>query len=130
MPELAKKIETYQPQPDPVQQQMQQLQMELLQAQLENEKAQAMDRQAAAQLKMAQAGTAEAQADNLRSDTDIKNLDFVEQESGVKQERQLQLHGEQARSQAQLKMMDRDAKREDNQVSLIKEYIKSRKAKK
>lgn len=133
MPELAKKIETYQPQPDPVQQQMQQLQLELLQAQLENERAQAMDRQAAAQLKMAQSGTAQAKTANLQSDTDIKNLDFVEQESGVKQERQLQLHGEQARSQAKLALMNRQFDREDNaqkhQVDLVKEYIKSRKSK-
>lgn len=130
MPELAKKIETFVPQPDPMQQQMQQLQMELLAAQLENERAQAMDRQAAAQLKLAQAGTAEAKAGNLRADTDIKNLDFVEQESGVKQERAKELHGEQARSQAQLKLMssqlDRETQREKNQVDLIKEYIKSR----
>lgn len=129
MPELAKKIETYQPQPDPVQQQMQQLQLELLAAQLENEKAQAMDRQAAAQLKMAQAGTADAKADNLRSDTDIKNLNFVEQESGVTQERAKELHGEQARSQMQLKLLDREEKDKDRQVDLIKEYIKSRKSK-
>jgi hypothetical protein len=134
MPELAKKIETFEPQPDPMQQQMQQLQMELLAAQLENEKAQAMDRQAAAQLKMAQAGTAEAKTGNLQADTDIKNLDFVEQESGVKQERAKELHGEQARSQAQMKLMDRQFQREDNReknrVDLIKEYIKSKKKQK
>lgn len=129
MPELAKKIESFEPQPDPIQQQMQQLQLELLQAQLENERAQAMDRQAAAQLKMAQAGMSEAKASNLQADTDIKNLDFVEQESGVKQEREKELHGEQARSQAQLKMLDRQFQREDNKIDLIKEYIKSRKTK-
>lgn len=129
MPELAKKIDSYQPQPDPMQQQMQQLQLELLAAQLDNEKAQAMDRQASAQLKMAQAGTADAKADNLRSDTDIKNLDFVEQESGVKQERAKELHGEQARSQAQLKMLDMGERDKDRQLDLVKEYIKSRKAK-
>lgn len=130
MPDLAKKIETYEPEPDPMQQRMQELQLALLEAQLENERAQATDRQAAAQLKMAQAGTAEAKAENLRADTDIKSLDFVEQESGVKQERAKELHGEQARSQAQLKLIssqiDRETQREKSQVDLIKEYIKSR----
>lgn len=130
MPDLAKKIETYEPEPDPMQQRMQELQLALLEAQLENERAQASDRQAAAQLKMAQAGTAEAKAGNLRADTDIKSLDFVEQESGVKQERAKELHGEQARSQAQLKLIssqiDRETQREKSQVDLIKEYIKSR----
>jgi hypothetical protein len=130
MPELAKKIETFEPQPDPMQQQMQQLQMELMMAQLENERAQAMDRQAAAQLKMAQAGMTEAKGANLQADTDLKNLNFVEQESGVTQERAKELHGEQARSQAQLKLlqsqMDRESQREKNKVDLIKEYIKAR----
>lgn len=130
MPELAKKIEAYEPQPDPMQQQMQQLQMELLAAQLENERAQAMDRQAAAQLKMSQAGMAEAKGANLKADTDLKNLNFVEQESGVTQQRELQKHGEQARSQAQLKLLtsqiDQQKQREKNQVDLIKEYLKSR----
>lgn len=129
MPELAKKIEVFEPQPDPMQQRIQELQIQLLEAQLENERAQAMDRQAAAQLKMAQAGTAEAKTGNLNADTDKKNLDFVEQESGVSQERQLQLHGEQARSQANLKLLDRQFQREDNQLDLVKEYIKSRKQK-
>ena len=78
---------------------------------------------------MAQAGMSEAKASNLQADTDIKNLDFVEQESGVKQERAKELHGEQARSQAQLKMLDRQFQREDNKIDLIKEYIKSRKTK-
>ena len=86
-----------------------------------------MDRQASAQLKLAQSGTAEAKTGNLNADTDKKNLDFVEQESGVSQERQLQLHGEQARSQANLKLIDRQFQREDNQLDLVKEYIKSRK---
>ena len=126
MPDLAKKIEAFEPQPDPAQQRMQELQIQLLEAQLENERAQAMDRQAAAQLKMSQAGAADAKASNLNADTDMKNLDFVEQESGVKQERQKELHGEQARSQANLKLMDRQFQREDNQIDLVKEYIKSR----
>lgn len=126
MPDLAKKIERYEPQPDPIQQEMAQLQVELLKAQLANEHAQAMERQANAQLRLASAGMAESKAANLKSDTDLKNLNFVEQESGVAQERAKELHGEQARSQAQLKLIDRQFKREDNQFDLIKEYIKSR----
>ena len=106
MPDLAHRIEHYQPQPDPVQQQLAQLEVALKQAQLEREHAQTAYYQSQAQLNAVKVNTEDAKADNLRSDTDQKNLDFVEQESGVKQERDLQKQGEQARAQAQLKIID------------------------
>ena len=127
MPDLAKKIEGYQPPPpDPMQQQMQQLEMAKLEAEVALLQAKVANEQATAQLNGAKIGTEQAKAANLSSDTDIKNLDFVEQESGVKQERSKELHGEQARSQAQLKLLDRQFKTEDNKVDLMKEWIKSR----
>lgn len=126
MPDLAKKIENFEPQPDPMAQQMQQMQMAKLEAEIALLQAKVANEQATAQLNGAKIGTETAKAANLSSDTDIKNLDFVEQESGVKQERAKELHGEQARSQAQLKMLDRQFKTEDNKVDLIKEYIKTR----
>jgi len=125
MPDLAKKIEEYEPQPDPLAQRKLQLEIELLEAQLENERAQAMQRQAQAQLDMARSGTEQAKTDNLRSDTDLKNLNFVEQESGVTQQRALQLHGEQARSQAQLKLLEREDRKEDRRTDLLKTYIQT-----
>ena len=128
MPELAKKIEAYQPQPDPLAQKRAELEVALLEAQVMNEQAHAQERQAKAQLEGARIGTEQAKAQHLKSDTDLKNLDFVEQESGVKQERELQKAGEQARSQAQLKLIDHQMKREDHKVDLLKEYIKKRNA--
>ncbi len=127
MPDLAKKIESYQPpSPDPMQQQIQQLELAKLEAEVALLQAKVANEQATAQLNSARIGTEQAKASNLSSDTDMKNLDFVEQESGVKQERAKELHGEQARSQAQLKMLDRQFKMEDNKVDLMKEWIKSR----
>lgn len=126
MPDLAHKLENYQPEPDPMQQRIQELQIQLLEAQLENERAHAIERQAGAQLDAAKVITEQAKAENLASDTDMKNLDFVEQESGVKQERELQKHGEQARSQAQLKMLDREERDKDRKFDLVKEFIKSK----
>ena len=128
MPELAKMIEAYQPQPDPMQQQRMQLEMQLLQAQIAAEQAKAQKLMAEAGLSGAKVGTETAKAEHLKSDTDLKNLDFVEQESGVKQERDLQKAGEQARSQAQLKLMDHQMKREEHKVDLLKEYIKKKQA--
>lgn len=127
MPDLAKKIENYQPPPpDPMQQQLQQLEMAKLEAEVALLQAKVANEQATAQLNGTKIGTEQAKAANLSSDTDIKNLDFVEQESGVKQERAKELHGEQARSQAQLKLLDRQFKTEDNKIDLMKEWIKSR----
>ena len=123
MPDLAKRIESYQPQPDPMAQEEAMLRIELLKAQIAKENALAMQHQSQAQLDVAKAGTEQVKQGNIQSDTDIKNLDFVEQESGVKQERAKELHGEQARSQAQLKLMDRQFAIEDQDRDLLKEYI-------
>jgi hypothetical protein len=125
MPDLAHKIETFQPQPDPVQQQKAQLEVELLKAQIAKENAMAMSYQGKAQLDVAKAGTEGEVARNVKSDTDLKNLDFVEQESGVKQEREKELHGEQARSQMALKTMEHDFGREERVHDLLKEYVKN-----
>lgn len=96
MPELAKKLDDWQPpQPDPMQVQKAQLEIALLQAQIETEKSKAIENQANANLDNAKARTENSTADKT-------DLDFVEQESGVTQERELQKVGEQARSNAQL----------------------------
>jgi hypothetical protein len=130
MPDLAKKIESYEPEPDPLMQKRAELEIALLEAQLQNEQAHAMARQSQAQLDQARVGTEQAKAAHLQSDADLKNLDFVEQESGVKQERAKELHGEQARSQAQLKLIDgqfkRDESNKDRKIDLLKEYLRNR----
>lgn len=95
MPTLAKNIEDFQPQPDPLQQQKVQLELELLKAQIANEYAQTQERQAGAVLDQAKAG-------NVQSDTDKKDLDFIEQESGVTQERDLQKQSAQAEANIKL----------------------------
>ena len=124
MPDLAEKIAKYEPQPDPLAQERAQLEVELLKAQIAAENARAQRDSAAAQLEMAKIGTEGAKANHLKSDADLKNLNFVEQEQGVTQERDLQKAGEQARSNMQLKAMDQDTTREKHKVDLIKEYIK------
>lgn len=90
MPDLAHKIETYQPQPDPLKVQMEQLQMQLVQSQVALNMAQAQAAGSNAQLHQVKAGTEVAKQGHLQADTDQKNLDFVEQSTGVKQERDLQ----------------------------------------
>ena len=67
MPELAKRIETFKPQPDPMQQQLQQLEMQKIQMEIEKMKADIADKYARAgenevdrMVKMAKAKTEEA----------------------------------------------------------------------
>ena len=129
MPDMAKKIEMYKPQPDPMMQEKMQLELGLLKAQIAKENAQAMQYQAQAQLQGAKSGTETVKAGNIQSDTDQKNLNFVEQESGVQQERAKELHGEQARSQGQLKLLEhrmtQDENAKDRHTDLVKEYIRA-----
>jgi hypothetical protein len=76
MPELAHAIRNYQPQPDPVQQQLQQLEIKIKQSEIQKNEAQA-------NLFEAQAAQAGAMKDKI-------NLDFVEQETGTTHAREMQ----------------------------------------
>ena len=127
MPDLAKKIEQFQPQPDPVAEQLKQIELQKAQLELESIQAKTRRDMAQAALDEARINTEMAKANVLNADTDLKNLDFIEQESGVKQERDLQLHGEQARSQAQLKALDSEEKQKDREYDLVKNLIKNTK---
>ena len=105
MPALAKKVEQYEPQPDPLAQQEQQLKLQLLQAQIELTKAQAAHQLGTAQLSSEKVNTEQIKQGHLKSDTDLKNLDYLEQESGVKQERERQKLADQHTHQAAIEHM-------------------------
>lgn len=106
MPDLAQRILAYEPQPDPIAQQKAQLELMLLQAQIATEQAKAAHFGAGANLQVAKVGTEAAKAKHLTSDAELKDLNFVEQESGVTQQRNLQAQGEQARAQTSLKIVE------------------------
>lgn len=105
MPDLAKKLEEYTPQVDPVQQELAQLEVELKKKQLEEIQARIISLTAQAELTTAKTDTEEYVQQDLNASTDLKTLDFVEQESGVKQERELQKQGEQAKANAKLEVV-------------------------
>lgn len=85
MPDLSKVIEQFQPKPDPMQE------IEIQKAQLELQMAQ-MD----IQLKQAQINTELAKARKTSSEANLNDLAFVETESGVRQERELEKQQAQA----------------------------------
>lgn len=92
MPDLAKLIQKYEPQPDPKQE------LEVQKLQLENQLAQTQIQKelAEVQLKQAQIQKELAMAKKYGSESNKKDLDFIEQESGVTQERQKELQQAQA----------------------------------
>jgi hypothetical protein len=83
MPDLAKRITEYQPQPDPMAQQKAQLELALLQAQVANETAKGRENEVDVALKTAKTETEQAKARSMHSGSDLSDLDFVEKESGV-----------------------------------------------
>jgi len=125
MPDLVKELEEYEPKPDPFEEAKQKLELELLRAQIEETKSKAVENNAEAQLDMIKAQETGAKAQNIQSDTDKKNLDYVEQESGVTQERDLQKSGEQARSQGKLKLLDHELNKKDEARKELKSYLNS-----
>ena len=90
MPEQAKKIRDYQPQPDPVQQKMQELQIAKLEAEIEKIKADAANKLASSveneadrDEKLAQAELKRAQARKLMSEADNLDMDFLRKDEMI-----------------------------------------------
>lgn len=102
MPDLAKKIMDFKPTPDPMAEAKAQLEIALLQAQIATEQAKAAQYGANAQLHVVKQGTEVAKSNALNANADKTNLDFLEQESGVKQERDKELLDKQHEGQARL----------------------------
>ena len=96
MPDLAKRLRDYEPQPDPIAQATAEAELEKLK--LENAKIQLemQEIQSKANLNGAKVQEVTAKATNLDADTDLKNLEYVEEEMGVEHERNMQMQGAQA----------------------------------
>lgn len=82
MPDVAKLIEEYQPQPDPYIEEIKQLEMQKLKAEIAERMSRATENEADLRLKTANAVLAESKAGNLQSDTDLKDLDFSKKAQG------------------------------------------------
>lgn len=89
MPELAKRIEEYEPQPDPLQQQIQMLEIEKLKAEIAKINSEAAEN-------LAEAGLDEAKTRQTHAEADQSDLNFVEQESGVTHGREVETNQAQA----------------------------------
>jgi hypothetical protein len=90
MPALAKMIEQYQPQPEPLEQKKKELELARLELELQELRTKAM--------------LNEAKAREVAASADLKDLDFLEQETGTKHAREVDLQGAQARANQALEI--------------------------
>ena len=109
MPDLAKRIEEYQPQPDPMAQQKAQLEVALLQAQVANETAKGRENEVDVALKTAKTQTEQAKARGMHSGADLTDLDFVDKESGARDMRDMDLEARKHADAMESKEYDRRA---------------------
>lgn len=98
MPEEAKKMREYEPQPDPVAEQLKQLELQKLmlenkklQSEIERNMARAGEDQVDILLKQNKAAVEAAKARKLGSDADMVDLKFLSEDNGLDHERQLEL---------------------------------------
>ena len=89
MPALAKRIEEFQPTPDPVEQQRAALELQLLEAQIANERAKASENTVDIGLKEAKTETELAKTRGLHSQADKTDLDYLEQQSSTTHNRKI-----------------------------------------
>lgn len=123
MPDLAQKIISFQPQPDPFQEQMKQLEMAKLQADIALLESKTQENYADIQLRGAKSGTEAAKQQHLKSDTDLKNLNFLEQESGVTQKREKELHSLKAQADGAMQQQDLAYKESKDTKDFLKSYL-------
>ena len=115
MPDLAKRISEYQPQPDPMAQKKAELEVALLEAQVANESAKAKENEVDVHLKKAKAATEQAKARQMHSGSDLSDLDFVEKESGARDMREMDLEGRKHTAAMQGKEHDRRARMDEKE---------------
>ena len=117
MPHLAEKIENYAPEPDPAQERVKELEIRKLEAEIAYLESQSHKN-------YSDSMQAEQKADNLAVDSDKKSEEFVSKVTGRDHQESLERIGEQARSQAQLKLLDHQLKGETEERSAALEaYI-------
>jgi len=114
MPDMAKRIEEFKPEPDPMQQKEMELQITLLEAQIAKEQALTSKHNSEAQANMFRGAKDGSQADlnsaktetesaktrNLHSDSDKKDLEYIDKHSGISHQRDLEMQDRKAHNDA------------------------------
>ena len=91
MPALAKRLAEYKPEPDPRVERIAQLEEELLMAQIDNERAKALENNVDVELKQAKTKTEEGKARQFHSNSDISDLNYLNDESGLNRQHEMNI---------------------------------------
>jgi hypothetical protein len=121
MPDLAKQLEEYQPQPDPYIEKMKELEMQKLISEIEERNSRARENAVDIQVKSAKALLDQAKAGNIQSDTDLKDLDFTRTADGKVFQEEMQKKDHDRTSSLAGKQSDRESKRE---IEYVKQLTK------
>lgn len=119
MPDLARAIETFKPEPDPMAEQMKQLELEKMQAEIDAIRADAVKGQAQAEVNMSKVATEQAKANKTQNEADLKSLDFNEQLSGVKHNQQKDLEAIRGQNQLAIAGERADAELDKTLMNLV-----------
>lgn len=107
MPVLAKKIEEYQPQPDPFTEEMKQLEKQKIMAEIEERLSRARENEVDIRNKTAQAVLNEAKARHIGADADLKDLEFLRKSDGTEFDEKIAEKEFDRRTQADIKRRDK-----------------------
>ena len=91
MPDLAREIENFKPEPDPVAQKMQELELAKLQAEIDLINAEAAERGSKGQINQAKVPVEQARAAKLASEAEGKQIDNQDNAQGSKHQKQLEV---------------------------------------
>lgn len=126
LPDIAHEIKNYQPEPDPLQEQMQLLALQEMSLKIEQAKLNLDATQIENALKVAEIAHTQAKTAKARSEADLSSLDFVEQESGVKQARDVERIQAQAMGNIQLEERKAQLNEIAQRRQAIQEYVTRR----
>ncbi len=113
MPQLAKRLEDYQPAPDPVAEAMQRLEIAKIEAEIYKINTEAYKNETVGQLNIAKAGEAGAKTGNILSDTDQKDLSFIDEQTGNAHAKELEKQQAQAQGNMALEILRADLKQQE-----------------
>ena len=115
MPELAKAIVEYQPQPDPMEQQMKMLEMEKLKAEIAERQSRAQENQVDMKLKESQTILNQAKAREAHGIADGKELEYVQNADGTAFKQDMAKQQQKGNQELQKQMIANQAKGTSNQ---------------
>ncbi len=113
MPDLAKKIEEYQPQPDPYAEKLKELEVRKIEAEIEERLSRARENEVDLRAKTAKAILDEARAREIGTKSDLNDLEFTRKADGTEHDEKMQEKDFDRTTAAGIKAMDNKNKKVD-----------------